>query len=143
MVDGKDVMPEVRQVQDRMRRFVGAVRDGEWRGATGERIRTVVNIGIGGSDLGPAMVVQALRPFCHPEMRFHFVSNVDGAHLQAMLADANAASTLFIVSSKTFTTQETLANANAARAWLTARLSADAVPKHFVAVSAAVDKATK
>jgi glucose-6-phosphate isomerase len=141
IVDGKDVMPDVRRVQDQMRRFVDAVRDGEWRGATGERIRTVVNIGIGGSDLGPAMVVQALRPFCHPEMNFHFVSNVDGAHLQAMLADANPASTLFIVSSKTFTTQETLANANAARAWLTARLSADAVPKHFVAVSAAVDKA--
>ncbi len=141
MVDGKDVMPDVRRVWDQMRRFATAVREGNWRGATGERIETVINIGIGGSDLGPAMAVQALRPFCHPEIRFHFVSNVDGAHLQAALAQADPASTLFIVSSKTFTTQETLANAKAARAWLTARLSPDAVPKHFVAVSAAVDKA--
>jgi glucose-6-phosphate isomerase len=141
MVDGRDVMPDVRKVWDQMRGFVSAVRDGEWRGATGERIRTIVNIGIGGSDLGPAMAVQALRPFCHPEIAFHFVSNVDGAHLHAALAHADPASTLFIVSSKTFTTQETLANANAARSWLTSRLSPGAVPKHFVAVSAAVDKA--
>jgi glucose-6-phosphate isomerase len=141
MVDGKDVMPDVRRVQDQMRRFATDVRDGHWRGSTGERIRTVVNIGIGGSDLGPAMAVQALRPFCHPEIAFHFVSNVDGAHLQAALAHAEPASTVFIVSSKTFTTQETLANANAARGWLTARLSPDAVPKHFVAVSAAITKA--
>jgi glucose-6-phosphate isomerase len=142
MADGKDVMPDVRRVQGQMRRFATEVREGHWRGATGERIRTVVNIGIGGSDLGPAMAVQALRPFCHPEMAFHFVSNVDGAHLQAALAHADPASTLFIVSSKTFTTQETLANASAARGWLTARLSTDAVPKHFVAVSAATDKAS-
>jgi glucose-6-phosphate isomerase len=142
MADGKDVMPDVRRVQGQMRRFATEVREGHWRGATGERIRTVVNIGIGGSDLGPAMAVQALRPFCHPEIAFHFVSNVDGAHLQAALAHADPASTLFIVSSKTFTTQETLANAGAARGWLTARLSTDAVPKHFVAVSAATDKAS-
>ncbi|HET6157788.1 MAG TPA: glucose-6-phosphate isomerase [Dongiaceae bacterium] len=142
IVDGKDVMPDVRKVWEQMRGFVTDVRDGHWRGATGERIRTVVNIGIGGSDLGPAMAVQALRPFCHPEMDFHFVSNVDGAHLHAALAHADPASTLFIVSSKTFTTQETLANANAARGWLTARLTPSAVPKHFVAVSAAVDKAS-
>ncbi len=141
MADGKDVMPEVRRVQTQMRDFAAAVREGRWRGATGERIRTVVNIGIGGSDLGPAMAVQALRPFCHPEIAFHFVSNVDGAHLQAALAHADPASTLFIVSSKTFTTQETLANATTARGWLTARLSPGAVPRHFVAVSAAVDKA--
>jgi glucose-6-phosphate isomerase len=141
-VDGKDVMPEVRKVWDQMRRFATEVREGHWRGATGERIKTVVNIGIGGSDLGPAMAVQALRPFCHPEIAFHFVSNVDGAHLHAALAHADPASTLFIVSSKTFTTQETLANANAARGWLTARLTPSAVPKHFVAVSAAVDKAS-
>ncbi|MEZ5831697.1 MAG: glucose-6-phosphate isomerase [Dongiaceae bacterium] len=141
-VDGKDVMPDVRAVWEQMRRFVTEVREGHWRGATGERIRTIVNIGIGGSDLGPAMAVQALRPFCHPELTFHFVSNVDGAHLHAALAHASPDSTLFIVSSKTFTTQETLANANAARGWLTARLSPSAVPKHFVAVSAAVDKAS-
>ena len=141
-VDGKDVMPDVRKVWEQMRAFVTDVREGHWHGATGERIRTVVNIGIGGSDLGPAMAVQALRPFCHPEMTFQFVSNVDGAHLHAALAHADPASTLFIVSSKTFTTQETLANATAARGWLTARLSPSAVPKHFVAVSAAVDKAS-
>ena len=140
-VAGRDVMPEVRAVLGRMRDFATAVRDGHWVGATGQRIRTVINIGIGGSDLGPAMTVQALRPFCHPEIRFHFVSNVDGAHLEAALAHADPASTLFIVSSKTFTTQETLANAKAARDWLTARLSPSAVPKHFVAVSAAVTKA--
>ncbi|HET6619476.1 MAG TPA: glucose-6-phosphate isomerase [Dongiaceae bacterium] len=142
MADGKDVMPDVRRVQAQMRRFATGVREGHWRGATGERIKTVVNIGIGGSDLGPAMAVQALRPFCHPEIAFHFVSNVDGAHLQAALAHADPGSTLFIVSSKTFTTQETLANANAARGWLTARLLPDSVPKHFVAVSAATDKAS-
>jgi len=142
MVDGKDVMADVRRVQEQMRGFATAVRDGQWRGATGERITTIVNIGIGGSDLGPAMAVQALRPFCHPEIAFHFVSNVDGAHLQAALAHADPASTLFIVSSKTFTTQETLANATGARGWLTASLSYSAVPKHFVAVSAAVDKAS-
>ena len=142
IVDGKDVMPDVRRVWDQMHRFATEVRDGHWRGATGERIKTVVNIGIGGSDLGPAMAVLALRPFCHPELTFHFVSNVDGAHLHAALAKADPASTLFIVSSKTFTTQETLANANAARAWLTARLTQSAVAKHFVAVSAAVDKAS-
>jgi glucose-6-phosphate isomerase len=142
LVDGKNVMPDVRKVWEQMRDFATAVRDGTWRGATGERIRTVINIGIGGSDLGPAMAVQALRPFCHPEIAFHFVSNVDGAHLQAALARAEPASTLFIVSSKTFTTQETLANATAARDWLTARLSPSAVPRHFVAVSAAVDKAS-
>ena len=142
VVDGKDVMPDVRKVWEQMRAFVTEVREGHWHGATGERIRTVVNIGIGGSDLGPAMAVQALRPFCHPEMTFQFVSNVDGAHLHAALAHADPASTLFIVSSKTFTTQETLANANAARGWLTARLSPSAVPMHFVAVSAAVDKAS-
>ena len=141
MVDGKDVMPDVRHVWEQMRRFATNVRDGTWRGATGERIRTVINIGIGGSDLGPAMAVQALRPFCHPEIAFHFVSNVDGAHLQAALAKSDPASTLFIVSSKTFTTQETLANATAARAWLTTRMTDSAVPKHFVAVSAATDKA--
>jgi glucose-6-phosphate isomerase len=141
MVDGKDVMPDVLKVWEQMRGFATSVREGHWRGATGERIRTVVNIGIGGSDLGPAMAVQALRPFCHPEMSFHFVSNVDGAHLNAALVHADPAATLFIVSSKTFSTQETLANANAARGWLTARLSPGAVPQHFVAVSAAVDKA--
>jgi len=136
MFDGADVMPLVNGVLEKLKAFSDQVRDGIWRGATGKRIRHVVNIGIGGSDLGPAMVVQALRRFRHPEMNFHFVSNVDGAHLEAILDQVNAEETLFIISSKTFTTQETMTNARSARGWLTARVAAaDAVAKHFVAVS--------
>ncbi|HVJ42506.1 MAG TPA: glucose-6-phosphate isomerase [Dongiaceae bacterium] len=135
-LDGHDVMPLVNGVLDKLRGFSEQVRDGTWRGATGKRIRYVVNIGIGGSDLGPAMVVQALRRFRHPELTFHFVSNVDGAHLEAVLDQVNAEETLFIISSKTFTTQETMTNANSARKWLTAKITtAGAVAKHFVAVS--------
>lgn len=135
-VDGADVMPLVNGVLDKLRGFAEQVRDGTWRGATGKRIRSVVNIGIGGSDLGPAMVTQALRRFHHPEMTFHFVSNVDGAHLEAVLGQVKADETLFIISSKTFTTQETMTNAHSARRWLTTELTAaDAVAKHFVAVS--------
>jgi glucose-6-phosphate isomerase len=134
--DGTDVMPLVNGVLDKLKGFSERVRDGTWRGATGKRIRHVVNIGIGGSDLGPAMVVLALRRFRHPDINFHFVSNVDGAHLEAVLAQVDAEETLFIISSKTFTTQETMTNARSARGWLTARLTApDAVAKHFVAVS--------
>ncbi len=136
LVDGADVMPGVNAVLGKLRDFAERVRNGIWRGATGERIRHVVNIGIGGSDLGPAMVTQALRRFRHPEMAFHFVSNIDGAHLEAVLDQVAAEETLFIVSSKTFTTQETMTNARSARAWLTQRVTApDAVAKHFVAVS--------
>jgi len=135
-VDGQDVMPLVNGVLDKLHAFSDQVRDGIWRGATGKRIRSVVNIGIGGSDLGPAMVVQALRRFRHPELTFHFVSNVDGAHLEAVLDQVNAEETLFIISSKTFTTQETMTNANSARKWLTSKITAEgAVAKHFVAVS--------
>ncbi len=135
VVDGVDVLPEVRAVRARMRGFVEALHSGAWRGATGERITDVINIGIGGSDLGPVMVTEALRPLWRPEVRVHFVSNVDGAHLQATLAALRPETTLCIIASKTFTTQETLANAHSARAWLVAALGDAAVAKHFVALS--------
>jgi glucose-6-phosphate isomerase len=135
MVDGADVMPGVTAVLERMRQFSERVRSGEWRGATGETITDVVNIGIGGSDLGPFMVCEALKPYQRPDLRPHFVSNVDAAHLTHTLARLDPARTLFIVASKTFTTQETMTNAASARAWLTDALGEDSVAKHFVAVS--------
>lgn len=135
-VDGRDVMPDVNAVLAHMRRFVEAVRSGAWSGHTGRRIRSVVNIGIGGSDLGPAMAVQALQPFAHPGIELHFVSNVDGTHIAEALKRCDPETTLFVVASKTFTTQETLANARTARDWLVGRLGdEDAVARHFVAVS--------
>ena len=135
-VDGADVMPAVEAVLERMRRFCGALESGEWRGHTGKRITDVVNVGIGGSDLGPKMVAEALEPYWRDGVRAHFVSNVDGAHLATTLADLDPATTLFIVVSKTFTTQETLANARSAREWLLAAASEEeAVRRHFVAVS--------
>ena len=136
LVDGVDVMPGVNRVLKQMGGFTAAVREGTWRGHTGERITDIVNIGIGGSDLGPVMACAALKPFGHPRLRTHFVSNVDAAHLAETLAPLDPASTLFIVCSKTFTTQETLANAQSARSWLVEKLGRDAaVAKHFVAVS--------
>ena len=144
VVDGKDVMPEVNAVLAKMRKFTDAVRSGAWKGHTGKRITDVVNIGIGGSDLGPVMAAGALRPYWHPEMRAHFVSNVDGTHLVETLRDLDASQTLFIVESKTFTTQETLMNARSARAWLVEKLGSEAaVPKHFVAVSTATEEVRK
>lgn len=135
-VDGVNVMPSISRVLQQMRGFAGAVRDGNWRGHTNELITDIVNIGIGGSDLGPAMACAALKAFGHPRLRSHFVSNVDSTHLTETLAGLNAASTLFIVCSKTFTTQETLTNAHSARRWLVDKLGTDtAVAKHFVAVS--------
>ncbi len=136
-VDGEDVMPLVNGVLGRMRGFTERVRDGAWRGHTGETITDLVNIGIGGSDLGPLMVSEALKPSQRAALRPHFVSNVDGAHLADTLATLDPARTLFIVASKTFTTQETMTNAASARAWLLEGLGADdaAVGKHFVAVS--------
>jgi glucose-6-phosphate isomerase len=134
-VDGHDVVPDVHEVLRRMGDFADRVRHGSWTGATGKRIRTVVNIGIGGSDLGPAMAARALDAFRHPELTGRFVSNVDGADIAGALAGLDPAETLFVVSSKTFTTIETLTNAHTARAWLTAALGDDAVAKHFVAVS--------
>jgi glucose-6-phosphate isomerase len=136
LVDGKDVMPEVRSVLARMRRFSDAVRNGKHRGHTGKQITDIVNIGIGGSDLGPLMVCEALRPYANPGLRAHFVSNVDGTHITETLKQLDAETTLFIVSSKTFTTLETITNARSARAWLVEKIGDEqAVANHFVAVS--------
>jgi glucose-6-phosphate isomerase len=135
VVDGQNVVEDVHAVLDRMGDFTDRLRSGEWTGATGKRISTVVNIGIGGSDLGPVMVYQALRHYVDAGISARFVSNVDPADLTANLTDLDPATTLFIVSSKTFSTLETLTNATAARRWLTDALGDDAVAKHFVAVS--------
>ncbi len=135
VVDGVDVVPEVHAVLRRMAAFCRRVRSGEWRGATGETITAVVNIGIGGSDLGPAMATEALRPYADRSLAVRFVSNVDGADLAEAVADLDPARTLFIVCSKTFTTLETLTNARSARAWLVGHLGEAAVGAHFVAVS--------
>jgi glucose-6-phosphate isomerase len=136
MVHGSDVMPDVRRVLEQMRRFAAAVRDGAWVGQTGRAITDVVNIGIGGSDLGPLMVTEALRPYWKDGLRVHFVSNVDGTHLSEVLREVQPEATLFIIASKTFTTQETLTNARSARQWLVENFrSEDAVAKHFVALS--------
>jgi glucose-6-phosphate isomerase len=137
LVDGRDVMPDVRAALDHMRLFSGAVRGGEWTGFSGQRITDVVNIGIGGSDLGPAMVTQALTPYAREGgPRLHFVSNVDGSHLAETVRYLDPATVLFIVASKTFTTQETMANAQSAREWLLAHARDErAIARHFVAVS--------
>ncbi|MGW3145243.1 MULTISPECIES: glucose-6-phosphate isomerase [Streptomyces] len=136
-VDGENVVPGVHAVLDRLSDFAHRVRSGEWTGHTGKRIRTVVNIGIGGSDLGPAMAYEALRPYTARELTFRFVSNVDGADLHEAVRDLDPAQTLFIVASKTFTTIETITNATSARSWLLRGLDGDekAVAKHFVALS--------
>ena len=134
-VDGQDVVADVHQVLDAMGDFTDRLRNGDWTGATGERIKTVVNIGIGGSDLGPVMVYQALRHYADAGISARFVSNVDPADLVAKLDGLDPATTLFIVASKTFSTLETLTNATAARRWLTDALGNAAVSKHFVAVS--------
>jgi glucose-6-phosphate isomerase len=135
-VDGEDVMPGVNAVLAKMRRFSEAVRSGAWRGYTGKPITDVVNIGIGGSDLGPKMVCEALTPYGKPDLRVHFVSNVDGTDLVETLKVVNPETVLFLVASKTFTTQETMANAHSARKWfLEASGSEAAVAKHFAALS--------
>ncbi|MDX2052450.1 MAG: glucose-6-phosphate isomerase [Polyangiaceae bacterium] len=136
MVDGQDVMPEVRRVLAKMRRFSDAVRGGAFKGFTGRRITDIVNIGIGGSDLGPLMVTEALRPYWQPGLNAHFVSNVDGTHLAETLKRLNPETCLFLVASKTFTTQETLTNAHSARDWLLSHHKDDkAVACHFAALS--------
>jgi glucose-6-phosphate isomerase len=152
VVDGIDVVPEVHKVLDKLYAFANKVRSGEWVGVTGKRIETVVNIGIGGSDLGPVMVYEALRPYVQPGLTARFVSNIDPTDVAEKIKDLDPESTLFIVASKTFTTLETLTNARLARAWLLDRLRSsgaisedqeaanDAVAKHFVAVSTALDK---
>jgi glucose-6-phosphate isomerase len=137
LVDGEDVVPGVHAVLDKMADFSNRIRSGEWKGHTGKRIRNVINIGIGGSDLGPVMAYEALKHYSDRAMTFLFVSNVDGTDFAEAVHNLNAEETLFIVSSKTFTTLETMTNAHAARAWLLAGLGGDetAVAKHFVAVS--------
>jgi glucose-6-phosphate isomerase len=139
-VDGHDVVPDVHEVLDRMAAFSDRVRGGSWTGATGTPIANVVNIGIGGSDLGPAMAYEALQDFSDRDMTFRFVSNVDGADIAEATRDLDPAETLFIISSKTFGTIETLTNAGTARAWLTAALGEGAVAQHFVAVSTNAEK---
>ena len=143
VVDGEDVMPAVNETLARMRTLTEKVRSGEWKGATGEAITDVVNIGIGGSDLGPVMVTEALRPYWKDGLRVHFVSNVDGTHIAETLKRVNPATTLFSIASKTFTTQETITNAKTARAWLTDALGDDAVAKHFVALSTNAEKVSE
>ncbi|MGV2917758.1 glucose-6-phosphate isomerase [Streptomyces alfalfae] len=141
-VDGENVVPEVHTVLDKMSAFSEKIRSGEWTGHTGKRIKNVVNVGIGGSDLGPAMAYEALRSFTDRGLTVRFVSNVDGADLHEAVRDLNAAETLFIIASKTFTTIETITNATSAREWLLGELKAspDAVAKHFVALSTNAEK---
>ncbi len=143
-VDGKDVVPEVHTVLDRMATFANSVRDGSWKGNSGKRIRNVINIGIGGSYLGPEMAYLALRKFGDRSMTFRFVSNVDGANFFEATQDLDAAETLFVISSKTFTTLETMTNAATARQWIISKLGAEAaVARHCVAVSTNTEGVTK
>jgi len=137
LVDGQDVVPGVHAVLDKMSDFSNRVRSGEWKGHTGNPIRNVVNVGIGGSDLGPVMAYEALKHYSRRDLTFRFVSNIDGTDFAEAVHDLDASETLFIISSKTFTTLETMTNAHTARAWLLAELGGDeaAVAKHFVAVS--------
>ncbi len=136
LVDGMDVMPEVNAVLAQMERFAGRVIAGEWRGYTGKPVKDIVNIGIGGSDLGPVMVTEALKAYRQPHLRAHFVSNVDGTHMAETLRELDPEQTLFLVASKTFTTQETMANAATARRWFLAHAGDEAhIARHFVALS--------
>src|SRR5665213_4245104 len=142
VVDGKNVVPEVHAVLDKMTEFSDRVRKGEWKGHTGKRINNVINIGIGGSDLGPVMAYEALKHYSERSMTFRFVSNVDGIDFVEATRDLDPTETLFIISSKTFTTLETMTNAQSAREWLLAGLGGKvkAVAKHFVAVSTNAEK---
>jgi glucose-6-phosphate isomerase len=144
LVDGKNVVPDVHAVLDRMEAFSDRVRDGEWTGHGGRRIRNVISIGIGGSDLGPVMAYEALRHYSQRDMTFRFVSNVDGTDFSEAVRDLDAGETLFIICSKTFTTLETLTNAHAARDWCVRGLGDEkAIARHFVAVSTNADEVTK
>ena len=144
MVDGKDVMPQVNAVLSQMRNFCDQIHSGQWRGATGKPITAIVNIGIGGSDLGPLMVTEALKPYRRESLDVHFVSNVDATHLCETLLDLNPETTLFLIASKTFTTQETMANAHSARRWLIDQIQDEsAVAHHFAAISTNRDKVSE
>ncbi len=141
VVDGVDVKPEVLKVLKQVENFSNSINDGSWKGFTGKKINTIVNIGIGGSDLGPAMVCKALKPYSQKDLHIHFVSNVDGADLALTLEQCDPETTLFIVASKTFTTQETMTNAFSARHWfLNHAKNNDAISQHFVAVSTNTEK---
>jgi glucose-6-phosphate isomerase len=143
-VDGENVVPGVHEVLDRMADFADRVRTGQWKGYTGKRIANVINIGIGGSDLGPVMAYEALRYYSQRDMTFRFISNVDGTDFAEVVRDLNAEETLFVVSSKTFTTQETMTNAQTARRWTVRSLADDrSVARHFVAVSTNADEVAK
>ena len=142
-VDGRDVMPEILETRERMKEIADKIRDGQWKGHTGKPIKNVVNIGIGGSDLGPRMVIEALSFYRRRDLHVRMVSNVDGTHLSMTLKDLDPAETLFIVVSKTFTTQETITNAQSAKAWLLENLQDKAaISSHFLAVSTNKDAAT-
>jgi glucose-6-phosphate isomerase len=144
LVDGQDVVPQVHAVLDRMAAFSDRVRSGEWKGHTGKPIRNVVNVGIGGSDLGPVMAYEALRHYSRREMTFRFVSNVDGTDIAEATRDLDAAETLFVIASKTFTTLETMTNAHSARAWVVEALGDEtAVARHFVAVSTSAEQVAR
>ena len=144
MTDGKDVMPAVKAVQDQMKDFCEKVHSGEWKGFTGKKIRNIVNIGIGGSDLGPVMVTEALKHYWVKDIQPFFVSNVDGTHLAETLKKLDAEETLFLIASKTFTTQETMTNAHTARKWFLEFAKDEAhVAKHFVALSTNSEEVTK
>lgn len=140
VVDGQDIYGDVHAVLNQMGEFANLIRNGKWLGATGKRIKYIVNVGIGGSDLGPAMAYQALAPYTKRQLKCFFVSNVDATHMAETLLQIKADQTLFIVASKTFTTQETMTNAHTARAWLVEKLGEEAVAKHFVAVSTNAQK---
>jgi glucose-6-phosphate isomerase len=136
ILDGKNVMPEVERVRQQMREFCAKVHSGNWKGYSGKKIKYVVNIGIGGSDLGPVMVTEALRPYWEKEIQTYFVSNIDGTHIAETLKKVNAEETLFLVASKTFTTQETMTNAHTARKWFLEQAGDEAhISKHFIALS--------
>jgi glucose-6-phosphate isomerase len=144
IVDGEDVMPAVNKVLAHMREFTEAIRNGEWKGYTGKPVTDVVNIGIGGSDLGPVMATEALKPYGKPGLRVHFVSNVDGTHIAETLKQIDPETSLFIVASKTFTTQETLTNAQTAKEWFLKSAGDEAaVAKHFVALSTNAEEVAK
>ena len=144
VVDGEDVVPQVHAVLDKMAGFADKIRSGEWKGFTGKKIKNVVNIGIGGSDLGPVMAYEALKHYSQRDLSFRFVSNVDGTDIAEAVTDLNADETVFLVASKTFTTQETMTNAHSARDWALASLKDDlAIAKHFVAISTNVKEVAK
>ena len=143
-VDGKSVVEDINSVLDHMKDFSNQVRNGEWKGYTGKKINTIINIGIGGSDLGPVMVTEALKPYGDPNMKLHFVSNIDGSHIAEALKNSDPETTLFLVASKTFTTAETNTNANTAKHWfLESAKDEKAIAKHFVALSTNVEEVTK